>query len=99
MSDTALVEKPVEQQGGGDQAPPNKYIYPEFMGYAGERYLDTIVQTILPYALWRTWHYAVDYQAPGSLCYVGTTRLASRVKPGIRKIELDFQELQSRGLM
>ena len=101
MSDTALLEKPPEQQDGGGNAyePPNKYLYAEFAGYGGERYLDTIIQTILPYALWRTWHYAVDFQAPGSLCYVGTTRLASRVKPGIRKIELDFQELLARGLM
>src|SRR6266849_2091291 len=101
MSDTALLEKPPAQQdGGGDaQEPPNKYLYAEFAGYAGERYLDTIVQTILPYALWRTWHYAVDFQRPDSVCYVGTARLASRVKPGIRKIELDFQELLARGLM
>src|SRR3984893_18014804 len=100
MTDTALLERPPEQQdGGGAQEPPNKYLYAEFAGYGGERYLDTIVQQILPYALWRTWHYAVDFQAPGSYCYVGTTRLASRVKPGIRKIELDFQELLARGLM
>ncbi len=100
MSDTALLEKPPEPQDGGDaEAPPNKYLYPEFLGYSGERYLDTIIQQILPYALWRTWHYAVDYQKPGSVCYVGTTRLASRVKPGIRKIELDFQELEARQLM
>src|SRR6266852_3761796 len=100
MSDTALLEKPPEQQNGGDaQEPPNTYLYPEFAGYAGERYLDTIIQQILPYALWRTWHYAVDYQAPDNVCYVGTTRLASRVKPGVRKIELDFQELEARQLM
>ncbi len=100
MSDTALLEKPPAQQDGGDsQEPPNKYLYPEFAGYGGERYLDTLIQQILPYALWRTWHYAVDYQAPGNVCYVGTARLASRVKPGIRKIELDFQELEARGLM
>jgi hypothetical protein len=100
MSDTALLEKPPAQQDGGDsQEPPNKYLYPEFAGYAGERYLDTLIQQILPYALWRTWHYAVDYQAPGNVCYVGTARLASRVKPGVRKIEIDFQELEARGLM
>lgn len=98
MSDTtALLERPPEQ--GGSKVPPNKYVYPEFLGYDGERYLDTIIQTILPYALWRTWHFSVDYQAPDSVCYVGTARLASRVKPGIRKIELDFAELQARGLM
>ncbi len=99
MSESALLEKPPQQQDGGNEEPPNKYVYPEFAGYSGERYLDTLIQQIQPYALWRTWHYAVDYQAPGNVCYVGTTRLASRVKPGIRKIELDFQELQARGLM
>ncbi len=100
MSDTARLEKPPEQQNGGDaQEPPNKYLYPEFAGYTGERYLDTLIQQILPYALWRTWHYAVEFQAPGNVCYVGTARLASRVKPGVRKIELDFQELEARGLM
>jgi hypothetical protein len=81
------------------EARPNKYIYPLFAGYAGERYLDTIVQQILPSALHRTWYYAVDFQAPGKPCYVGTQRLANRVKPGVRKIELDFQELERRGLM
>ena len=96
MSENALLDQPPlpQQEGGsGNQEPPNKYVYPEFAGYSGERYLDTLIQQILPYALWRTWHYAVDYQAPGNVCYVGTARLASRVKPGIRKIELDFQEL------
>ena len=85
MSDTALLEKPPVQQDGGDsQEPPNKYLYPEFAGYGGERYLDTLIQQILPYALWRTWHYAVDYQAPGNVCYVGTARLTRRVKPAKR---------------
>jgi len=100
MSDTALLEKPVEQHENG-AAPPllSKYHYPEFADYAGERYLDSIIMQILPYALWRTWHYAVDFQRPDSQCYVGTTRLASRIKPGIRKVELDFQELLARGLM
>src|SRR6266851_5157281 len=97
---TALLEKPVEQQES-DAAPPllNKYHYPEFADYVGERYLDSIVMQILPYALWRTWHFAVDFQDPKSQCYVGTARLAARVKPGVRKIELDFQELLARGLM
>lgn len=100
MSDAALLEQPVEQQETS-AAPPllNKYHYPEFADYPGERYLDSIVMQILPYSLWRTWHYAVDFQEPNSQCYVGTTRLAARVKPGVRKVELDFQEFMARGLM
>src|SRR6266536_1402007 len=78
---------------------PNKYKYDEFAGYSGERYLDAICQKILPYALWRTWKHAVEYQAPGLPCYVGTARLAERVKPQQRKIEMDLQAFRSRGLV
>jgi hypothetical protein len=78
---------------------PNKYLYPVFDGFSGERYLDSILIQILPSALWRTWKYAVYFQAPGNLCYVGTAKIAERVKPGIRKIEIDLHELEVRGLM
>jgi hypothetical protein len=78
---------------------PNKYKYDVFAGYSGERYLDTLVQQILPYALARTWRYSVEFQAPGLPCYVGTARLASRVKPQQRKIEMDLQEFRERGLV
>src|SRR5260370_10220990 len=78
---------------------PNKYLYPVFAGYGGERYLDSILQHILPNALSRTWRYAVDFQAPGRDCYVGAAKIADRVKPGVRKIEIDLHELERRGLM
>ena len=80
-------------------ARPNKYLYPPFAGYSGERYLDSILMQILPSALWRTWKYAVDFQAPGNPCYVGAARISQRVKPGVRKIEMDLHELEARGLM
>src|SRR5260370_228313 len=78
---------------------PNKYLYPTFAGYSGERYLDSILQHILPNALSRTWRYAVDFQKPGNPCYVGAARISQRVKPGVRKIEMDLHELEARGLM
>ncbi len=82
MSDTARLEKPPEQQNGGDaQELPNQYLYPEFAGYAGERYLDTIIQQILPYALWRTWHDAVDYQAPDNVCYCDLSHILVLPQP------------------
>jgi hypothetical protein len=86
-------------QGQEQAEQPNKYLYDEFAGYSGERYLDTLLQQILPYALARTWRYAVEFQAPSNVCYVGTFRLASRIKPQQRKVQLDFQELEARGLM
>jgi hypothetical protein len=78
---------------------PNKYVYPVFDGFSGERYLDSIIQKILPNALSRTWRYAVEHQAPGRDCYVGAAKIADRVKPGVRKIEIDLHELEVRGLM
>jgi hypothetical protein len=85
--------------GDNDGGQINKYLFAEFAGFDGERYLDSICQMILPYAMWRTWHYSVDFQAPGNLCYVGPTKLATRVKPQERKIMLDFQCLELHGLM
>src|SRR5882762_722853 len=100
-SDGTIATFPIASETTStDQAEkPNKYLYPPFAGYSGERYLDTILQQILPNALSRTWRYAVDFQAPGKPCYVGAARISQRVKPGVRKIEMDLHELEARGLM
>ena len=51
-----IVEKATNRGDSGLTERPNKYSYDdEFAGFAGERYLDTI----LPYALWRIWKHAV----------------------------------------
>jgi hypothetical protein len=92
-------QQPAQAGSDGDGGPINKYLFAEFAGFDGERYLDSLCQMILPYAQWRTWHYSVDFQAPGNPCYVGPTRLAARVKPQERKIMLDFQRLEQHGLM
>src|SRR5260370_26036926 len=103
LPQTAAFRIAIEATNPSDQqdqaAGPNKYLYAECAGYSGERYLNTLLQEILPYALWRTWHFSVAFQAPGNVCYVGTARLAECVKPGIRKVEIDLQELEGRGLM
>lgn len=93
------VEATTSKQTEQTNQRPNKYIYPIFDGFSGERYLDSILIQILPSALWRTWKYTVYFQAPGRQCYVGTAKIAERVKPGIRKIEIDLHELEVRGLM
>jgi hypothetical protein len=77
----------------------NKYGHAIFAGWAGENYLSCILKQILPYALWRTWWVAVSHQAPGKSCYVGVAAMARKEKVGERKIEIDLQELQARGLM
>src|SRR5216684_7204820 len=54
----------------------NKYWYPEFAGWHGERDLKKLLRQTLPMALYRTWEIFVDHQALGSDCYLGITRLA-----------------------
>src|SRR6266700_346001 len=77
----------------------NKYGYDEFAGFSGKRYLDKILQQILTYAIWRTWHFSDEFVAPGNDCYVGPYRLAAEIRPGIRKVEMDFKALRELGLM
>jgi hypothetical protein len=77
----------------------NKYKYAIFAGWEGERYLNTILKQILPYALWRTWSAAVSHQAAGKPCYVGAAAIARQEKVGERKVEIDFQEIEARALM
>src|SRR5258708_40218767 len=86
-----------DQQQTGER--PNKYYYPIFDGFSGERYLDSILLEILPAALARTWRLAVEHQAPGRDCYVGACRIAGRAKRSLRKIEIDLRVLEVEGLM
>jgi hypothetical protein len=91
-----------EEQGFCKTSPSesaNKYNHSIFAGYRGEQYLHWILKLILPYALYRTWSSAISFQAPGKSCYVGTARIAQHEKAGVRKIEIDLQELEARGLM
>jgi hypothetical protein len=95
-------EKNSAEQGFCKTAPSkiaNKYKYAIFADWAGERYLNWILKLILPYALYRTWSAAVSHQAPGKSCYVGAAAIARQEKIGERKIEIDLQELEARGLM
>src|SRR6266704_4079069 len=95
-SNLALVEHTTQAD---DEQPPRKYKYQEFDGPRGEEYLNVLLQQILPFALWRTWHWAVSFQAPGYPLYVSASKLAERMRPGERKVYLDLQELEARHLL
>jgi hypothetical protein len=100
MSTLALVENTQDQPGDEQQQqPPNKFKYLEFLGPAGEDYLNAICQQILPAALWRTWRAAVAFQPPGKPCFVSPDKIAEVTKPGVRKIYLDLQKLEGRHLL
>lgn len=75
----------------------NKYIYPEFEGYAGHRYLVSIIRKIAPAAHKRTWEIADGFQAPGQECYVSVPRIMEEAGLGERKIYLDFRAMERRG--
>lgn len=90
---------PAQEQQGSPPIPPNKYVYDEFAGFAGYDLLDRILQQVLTFANWRTWSYADHFVAPGNDCYVGPYRIASRVRPSVRKIEMDLKSLRDLGLM
>jgi hypothetical protein len=88
-----------ENESKGYTNHSNKYIYPEFDGKDGERYLFDIIAKILPWSLGRTWQAAVSYQAPGQECYVSVERMLERVGPKERKIYMDYDEMERRGCL
>jgi hypothetical protein len=88
-----------QEQQENPPAPLNKYVYDEFAGYSGYDLLDRILQQVLTFANWRTWSYADSFVAPGNDCYVGPYRIASKIRPSVRKVEMDFKSLRDLGLM
>ena len=73
---------------------------PPFLSPDGKRYLNGIIKRILPTALWRTWYTAVDaLHALDTPCSISTAELAHQAAVSQRKIKLDLQELEARGLM
>ncbi len=67
---------------------PNKFLYPEFAGFAGEDLLHEIATLILPVALLRTWEIFERKHAYENDCYqsLGTvTRKAGRTQRTIKR--------------
>src|SRR5215469_13169869 len=95
-----IANETTNENGSKDQTNQyNKYIYPEFDGKEGERYLLDIIAKIAPWSLGRTWQAATSYQAPGQECYVSVERMLERVGPKERKIYMDYDEMERRGCL
>ena len=77
----------------------NKYRYPEFAGWSGERYLKKLLRQILPMALYRTWEIFADHQAQGNDCYLGVTRLAEIAGRTTRTMEKNVASLCAKLLL
>lgn len=78
---------------------PNKYVYPEFAGYAGEDRLRDILRAILPMALFRTWEIFAGKQALDNDCFLSLEQLAHKAKRSVRTMRLNLAELEAKGLM
>ncbi len=102
IAQTATENDAQLKQPGKPEARVNKYIYPEFEGHQGEKYLIALAAKFAPSALARTW-FAMTffYQAPGNTCYVGIGRLTDQEKGSVgvreRKIYKDIEDLIYRG--
>src|SRR5258708_1250468 len=98
IAQTATENDAQLKQPGKPEARVNKYIYPEFEGHQGEKYLIALAAKFAPSALARTW-FAMTffYQAPGNTCYVGIGRLTDQEKGSVgvreRKIYKDIEDL------
>ena len=92
---------PRETQGTTEEASglPNKYRYPEFAGWSGERYLKKLLRQILPMALYRTWEIFADHQAIGNECYLGVTHLAEIAGRTTRTMEKNLASLCAKQLL
>jgi hypothetical protein len=88
-----------EQQNGTPSTLFNKYGYDEFIGFDGYNRLDRITQLVLTAANARTWRSADKFVAPGNDCYVGIYRLSDNIRPGVRKVEMDFKSLRDLDLV
>ena len=88
-----------EERTEGTAEEQQKYRYPEFAGWSGERYLKKLLRQILPGALYRTWEIFVDHQAQGNDCYLGVTHLAEIAGRNTRTMEKNLAALCAKHLL
>ena len=102
MTDFSTTDLPVSPNLHKQPASPeplNPFLYEEFAGPQDNVYLDSIVQQILPIALWRTWRWVVRFHHPGQPLVVSVAEIATQAGRHPRKIYLDLQALETRQLL
>jgi hypothetical protein len=78
---------------------PNKFHYPEFAGFAGEKRLHAIAEAILPFSLRRTWEIFEREHAYENECFLTLPNVAKRARRTQRTIDRNIATLMSRGLL
>ena len=89
---TAVAEQPISDL-------PNKFVYPEFAGFAGEKHLKEILRQIFPIALYRTWEIFVENQAYDNECYMSVARAAAKLGRAEKTIQANLSELAAKKLL
>lgn len=83
----------------GEQSLPNKFVYPEFAGFAGEALLHEIVTLILPISLLRTWEIFERKHAYDNDCYQSLGTVAKKASRTQRTINRHIATFLARGLL
>lgn len=96
MTNIAVIELPTSRE---QQGLPNKFCYPEFAGFMGEKHLKKILRRILPMALYRTWEIFVDNQAYDNDCFMSVDNLADLAERAPKTIQANLAELAARKLL
>lgn len=78
---------------------PNKYIYDEFAGRAGEKLLFSILPYLMPRSVMQTILVMLKHLEPGNKIYISIERIASERGVCARKIEIDIKWLIDHNLL
>src|SRR5258708_4742204 len=96
MANNTIVQDAPET---ADQALPNKFTYPEFAGFAGEKLMRRIVKAILPLSLYRTWETFEEEHAYGNDCFLSLTKVAREARRTQRTVNRNIATFMARGLL
>lgn len=95
MNSTLELEQPMSEQ----LSLPNKYFYPEFAGFTGEKGMRRIAKAILPRALYITWETIEEEHAYDKECFLSLEKVAREIGRTQRTIQRNIKALMRRGLL
>ncbi len=78
---------------------PNKFLYPEFAGFAGEDLLHDIVSAILPLSLLRTWEIFERKHAYDNDCFLSLGTVAKKARRTQRTVNRNIATFMARDLL
>lgn len=93
---TITAEQPVTDE----LALPNKFIYPEFAGFAGEKLMRRLLKgVVLPRALYTTWETIEEEHAYGNDCFLALSKVSRDTGRSLRTVNRHIATFLARGLL